>query len=79
MLDFLNLSVFACCTLYFSTALVFILCVLSFSGKMSFKLLFFIDYHDTIDASMRDVRNNNETKEIDLEIYDVDYVDNAGK
>ena len=79
MLDFFNLSVFACCTLYFSTALVFILCVLSFSGKMQFKLLFFIDYHDTIDASMRDVRNNNETKEIDLEIYDVDYVDNAGK
>ena len=46
---------------------------------MSFKLLFFIDYHDTIYASMRDVRNNNETKEIDLEIYDVDYVENAGK
>ena len=44
MLDFLNLSVFACCTLYFSTALVFILCILSFSGKRSFKLLCFIPF-----------------------------------
>ena len=39
MHDFLFLSVFACCTLYFSTAHVFILCILSFSGKRSFKLL----------------------------------------
>ena len=40
MLQFCNLSVFACCTSYFSTALVLLLCILSFSGKRSFKLLF---------------------------------------
>ena len=44
MLEFLNLSVFACCTLYFFTALVFTLCILSFSGKRSSKLLFFIPF-----------------------------------